>query len=779
MATDADLFSLYGKLRDTLLTRHFAVGRYFRANHLSLANHLGSLHSPGSLTSPDWDDHNLGCDRDIVRPTTYTSAGDLLGKQAGAQLIERWRVGDHERENPLMRAGLLLICLAVEHHLGRQGAALIIREALTTIGSLYKFGDTCSGYPIRWDPVTSDHWVTRRDGPNTRLQYCCDFLLSSSRDAYLYCTPFQDPRYTGLMRTEDFKQLGHSEKQAYTAARWKSLDRYRRWEPSMDELVGLIMGYDIVYRLVDEQAIRDEVRRQVNDLGTYLAEHGYLLVRPLGGFSARGASGVLPALGFPWGRVFERITGTPYESRASFKEACQKAGVWQSLSARMFWYTFLSMPIALIFATLPLAFLGTKLGGISASLGIAAVMLTISGVLARAYAVYQSGECFDVWGWPGDGTSDFPANTYAQDEFATAYILKALAPSFSFQWMMRIFRDHGTSWAARFPPLIGLTGLDDQDERVAKAFLAFLPERRMHSELDADYPEIQKYTVDPFSSAVAVVLGAGEDEERNLVSLLDRWHGELANTAREDWTIVDDVNGTVSEAYEPALPFMAALALSWLHARRRADAGNPVPPGVGFPSPPTAADKFPEPTIPDAVVKSGVVLPADTWAGGELAPTDLFADGNSKQEEPPPPALKPSAQKTLAVDRTVIVREADWGVDTGVVLQDEDEYLIEATGEIWAGVWFTSTNGPEGWNYIDWDLKFPVHGPPNGYPFALIGRLGGNGYFYVGKRYPAAPQPGLWGQLHLGASQRLWLRTNDDTPGNGMFEFTCRIRVWR
>ena len=80
MATSAELISLYGDLRATLLARHFAVGRYFRANYVSIDNRLGVLHAGGSPSSGDIDDRDLGCDREIVRPSTYASAVDLLGK---------------------------------------------------------------------------------------------------------------------------------------------------------------------------------------------------------------------------------------------------------------------------------------------------------------------------------------------------------------------------------------------------------------------------------------------------------------------------------------------------------------------------------------------------------------------------------------------------------------------------------------------------------------------------------------------------------------------------
>ena len=807
MATSAELISLYGDLRATLLARHFAVGRYFRANYVSIDNRLGVLHAGGSPSSGDIDDRDLGCDREIVRPSTYASAVDLLGKDSATQTLERWRVADHDRENPLLFSGQLLICLAVEHHLGRR-VAPIIKTALHSIATMYKFDqEHFRGYPIRYDAITSDHWVTRSENGRVKPRYCCRFFLSPDRNSYLYCTPFQNPRYTPFIPVEQFKRMREQEKMDYHNARQRSLSWHRRWEPSMDELVGLIMGYDIVFRLVDDQDIRDEVRRQVNNLGDYLAEHGYLLVRPGGGFTALGASGAIPAFEFPWQRVFERITGNRYEPRVGFEGACGKAGVWDCLAGPVAWATVAGVVVAVAVSVISTWLVGGILGGV---IGILALItgIPLGIIVARALAILSHSDCFDVWAWPGykkdeldeTGKRKEPQkDTRAQDEFVLAYLLKKLPLVFRFRSYVDFLAKHKGGWTAQHPPYVALTGLGDADGTVRSAYLAFLPERRKHS-LAWEAPwveggwhhECDMYAANPFASAVAVVLGAGEDEERNLVQLLHRWYVHLVGHGR-DWELADGGGGTVMEGFRPALPFMAALALSWLHAKRRADAGSPPPAAFGFPVPPTTSDLFPEPRIPrtvrDKAASGEVVLPEDTWGDAGWTPGSKFS-GNlfdtstppPKQGEPPPPDLKPPEQKQLLPETTITVSEADWDVDTGVELNPEDEYVIEASGEIWAGVWATGTNGPDGWRNIEYDHKFPVHGWPDGHPYALIGKVGANGYFFVGSRFPKNDPDR---ELYLGpGTQRLWLRTNDDVPGNGSKRepgkaFTCRIKVWR
>ena len=114
----------------------------------------------------------------------------------------------------------------------------------------------------------------------------------------------------------------------------------------------------------------------------------------------------------------------------------------------------------------------------------------------------------------------------------------------------------------------------------------------------------------------------------------------------------------------------------------------------------------------------------------------------------------------------ITVREADFDIDTGIEAKFLDRLTFNATGLIWAGVVFTGQNGPNGWNSIDPDPKFPLVGS---HPYCLIGRMDGR-YFFVGD-----------GQVffYRGKGSRVALRTNDDSPGNGTGAFDCTIQQWR
>ena len=105
-------------------------------------------------------------------------------------------------------------------------------------------------------------------------------------------------------------------------------------------------------------------------------------------------------------------------------------------------------------------------------------------------------------------------------------------------------------------------------------------------------------------------------------------------------------------------------------------------------------------------------------------------------------------------DTIVAVNEGDRDVDTQIDVEYNDRLVYSANGEIWAGVWFTGLNGPQGWDNIDYSPKFPL---PGTHPYSLLGRLDGR-LFYIGRGFD---------RYYRGRNSRLFLRINDDSPGNG------------
>ena len=131
-----------------------------------------------------------------------------------------------------------------------------------------------------------------------------------------------------------------------------------------------------------------------------------------------------------------------------------------------------------------------------------------------------------------------------------------------------------------------------------------------------------------------------------------------------------------------------------------------------------------------------------------------------------------SSNWALVYNTWITVREAESDIDTAIYVQPGDEFELEANGDIWAGVAFTGRNGPKGWNTVDHDPKFPLHVGSNAHPYSLIGRFAGRDWFYVGMHLGRVPYTDT-------TARRLFLRTNDDTPGNGNGQFHCLVRVWR
>lgn len=126
----------------------------------------------------------------------------------------------------------------------------------------------------------------------------------------------------------------------------------------------------------------------------------------------------------------------------------------------------------------------------------------------------------------------------------------------------------------------------------------------------------------------------------------------------------------------------------------------------------------------------------------------------------------------LVVDKYVTVREFDSDRDVGVNLKNGDWVDISASGSIWAGVWFTGENGPQGWFSHTAGGDFPLPGTA---PFCLLGKTSEDGYFYIGQGMRRTYQ-----NTTLGPGEtRLSLRINDNKPRNGSGAFNVRIQVWR
>ncbi len=128
-------------------------------------------------------------------------------------------------------------------------------------------------------------------------------------------------------------------------------------------------------------------------------------------------------------------------------------------------------------------------------------------------------------------------------------------------------------------------------------------------------------------------------------------------------------------------------------------------------------------------------------------------------------ALAPGADaagpiKTVTVEVPESALEA---VYSGVRLRRGQRANIACTGKIWAGVWLTGENGPEGWENTSANSNYPL---PGARVFSAIGKVGSGAYFYVGQ-----------GTQRKGTG-RLYLSINDDEHNNGSGAFTCTVKVY-
>ncbi|HEU5321583.1 MAG TPA: DUF2934 domain-containing protein [Methylomirabilota bacterium] len=738
---------LYGKLRAAILARHFAIGRYFRTNLFLESTILGTVPIEQlARLSPD------------------------------AQEVERWKILDAGRgpDNPHLYGSQLMTCLAVEYLLGRTDARTIIKLALQTLASLYKSTKPhFQGYVLRFDAVTNGSWKVRRENDRPVPLYSRDFPIGAD-GRYIYSTPLNDPRYV--------RPVQHN---------YEPPDRYAmKWlcraaEASMDEHVGLILSYFVLYHLVNDVEIRAEVRRQAANLADYLAEHGYLLVRPAGGLSGHAVFIEYAAL-----RAFSRITGQDFPSRVDFVDALKKADVWRCVEAPFVAATVGGATLGVILAALQGLFMLSV--GVPPQTVLDSLGPTVNGTVeaARALALSSVPSCFDVWALP-----------YAQ-EFAAAYLMKLVEPGPRFGLWLQGMQGLGQGSATGFPPFLGLTALDDTSAGIGSGYLAWLQARRS-SGLD----QTRRRASDSlFASAVAVVLGAGPAEEQTLAAKLqqahDEFHGPLATRwfgDRSYWTGQDLLplrsapEGPAEDALL-AVDYMSALALAWLHVRRQAERGTPVT-TPGFPRLPDPA-LWPNASVPSSVIAavqaggSGApVLPLGAIQSGRLVQdgqgANLFLDPVPRSPEPAPilpPVGTILKEKTVVVPESggdVAVREVDGDPSTAIIVRNGESVAIDAvSGDIWAGVFLTGRNGPNGWDdRIEYDTKFPYHGFPDAHPYCLLAKF--KNYVFVGSRGLASTRYFVDPEIDPNAECPLVLRVNDDAPGNGNGAFQCRVRVWK
>ncbi len=654
MADRDQLRELYEALRAQYLVRHFGLGKYFRRDHASTFHALGDFSKNVMAGAAGTD---LSC-ADVAEGAVVATAAtplDIDAFIASTDPLAPYTIGLRSNENPLIDTGLTLVFLAVETSLGNRASLPILGRVLATVGALFKFPSDSifAGYPLRYTEVHSDHWSTGADG---RPQVCCEFLTAQD-GSYRYCTPANDDRLRGADGSIPRRLC-------------------RRWEPSFDEICGLVAGYSLAHQLVDDGQTKQTIEMQADALGRYLAACNYILVRPEGGFATRGASGLGTALGFGLDRALSRITGTSYAPTGDFSDAMRLAGVWDRVKTGY----YAGGAVGAVAGVVVGGALGV-IGGLTTGIGLTA------GALAGGLGGYAVGAALGL-------RAQADAFEVANPEFDIAsLVLHVPGFRFRFQVLMTVWGNLPAD--PKIDHLIlatALAAIGDPDDTVGAAFIDFaspiatdssansfagnggtLPRTRarpLANAIMAHHFDAYRDTLSPVDRTITSPADAAL--ERSVQDMWGAFQTPPAGRAPDQagngprWSQKLPVNtlpACLGEDPALALEYLATVALGWLAAKKRADAGSvqtvvlaalDTPPD--FSTRPLWAPKVPAAVLAAAPGTVPIAASSLPPAPGELPPAggvDAFVNA------PTPPAAGPTPTPALQTTQVVVTIAAD------------------------------------------------------------------------------------------------------------------------
>ena len=742
MTTARQHLVLYGRVRKALLSRYFALGRFFRNDFFQESTALEFFGEPDS-----------DADKEKARHKTFAK----LGRQDQTSTL--WEKGPANRDNPWLFGSKLTIALATEARLGFKRTEPLLARTLRSCEQLFKFKGEFSGYPLRFDPVTSDSWLDDSPGGVSR-----NFLLKPDGKSYLFSTPQSDPRhFPCFIEDTGLRLMGRRRFLRHARDRNQYLENYRKWEPSQDEMVGVVTTYVALAEGTRDKSIAKIAKRRLDAIAEYLASHGYLGVRPQGGLVARGPGDALPALEWPFVNAIARVTEnepSAFTPMARYEDALADAGLWDLFKGP----TDRAMAIAWATSVASPALTATLYSAL-AEWGIVSGQLKFisPGSIGFATGIYLARDGFDVWNWWDDGKQK------VTDDAASGMALAALLHSWGAEHRFLNYVDlvAGTTgprapWSTGFLPYLGFISAGGTETTTPVSYQHWLQTRRQRK---VDTDPIAGWSSSCFASAVSLLLSdrSNPAEEAILIRLLDARHTHLSDKKASDPFILDQRDVFA------ALDYVAALALAWRYRRAREDAGDALMPG--FPTIPASDTIFPEPAVPKLVVDKlpgyvpvaaiqGKVPP--TYAGREA---HLF-ERNSPERPMVPNPLVTFTGDVLLHDETFKVRPGR-ELLTGIVLRWGDEWEITADGELDVD---GSTVGPDGLEGPVNDARFPVHSgrDPNGMAHGLVAHL--NNYVFIGAK--RRKERWLYPEEAL-----LYLRINQSQrAGTGAFNARVKVR---
>lgn len=742
---------IHAAARAQILSRFFAMGASGRRNHLSMLRQL---------------------------------AGAVPEDPAASDLA-RWSVTSDNNDNPWMLGAQLLVAMAIEQAAGNEESRRVLASSQDTLSSLMAWNEpgvgSAAGLPLRWDAGIPN------DGPDESTHFLC-----GADGRYLDSLPSSDMHHYARRATTTLQSLiGPSDAQAYIDAQGDYSQRYRGPELSTDELCGLVASCWSLAKLTTDPAIQAQATIHAHAVGNYVADNGYVLVRPMGAVSYRGGvASMLPVYEYPIARALGSVTGSDFSARIDFKTAMTRAGYWRNLGGTIEKYQVLGWTFAVaagVVAPALVAGLGLVTAGVEGFLADQVVPL---GSVLAGCAVLDRHDCFDVEGRDDGGNE--------QIEAAGALIARAAPNKPALYRAVTTLQAQFvpfTVWSVDFQPWMGLTGLDDPDPVVRDTYLEWFRLRQALADPGREPKGHGSRTL--FAAGIAALLANDDASEQHLVAELERGIVDLYRDCYFDpripVTVLKDSDGNPNGWREDcvfpwretndryaALDLLVGMSLAFLHAQRAAAAGMPVA-TPRFPQPLAAARfaSWPIAAVPanclPALAANGIGLEAiqgtpDPVAGASgyaLFPDVVVPRRRAPRRAPDVPV------GTLMCDVTLQVRAQDTGdIATGVTLFKGHEIQIDANGRLWAGAVGVDANGPAGspGRMAD-DTTWPLHTgiDPAATQYCLLGRL--NGYFRIGDGIGRT----RW-RYH--EARPLFLRVNDDVPGDGNGQFSVRIRVW-
>lgn len=556
---------LYGRLRAAMLSRHFCVDRGRRVHQFSDigvckipqgADGFNALEVRPEIPLDVFDklpvtERQAAIDAVSNRWATLSPAERLQARELGAE---------RNGENPWLFFAPLAVALGVEVRLGHRPAVAVLDAALDTWGRMFRSSGAFAGYPLRWDPIASEPGKEHWNGAHMRSG---EFPLDA-QGRYDFSGRANDVRAHPFRSEAILQQLlpaGQNAKSHIEAMNMHHR-QFQQWEPSQDEVVGMLTLAWSAGLMSGDAALRTRTTHILRPLATYLSTHGYLLVKPGGGLVPRGHGDSLVGAELAVGQLFQDLLGAPFAPAVDWPGAMRLAGLWESVET--------AWSIGGRLGTLVDVMTLLTQAGAALSSGVAAaiapsVLAVAAGPglatkLGRMAGVASMSNVFDSYR-DGEGTADPALSAF----------LHQFPPGQRYDVFMAVM-DVLPNWlpSVGFVPFLSLLALDSGNTQVRNAYQTWFS---LRASAATDRTPLT-------ALAVACVLDGSGRWEPELAARLQQAHDDFVTQHGSDLPVRlargDLTGGRLAhvEHCHEAADYCGALALAWWHAQRAAAAAH-------------------------------------------------------------------------------------------------------------------------------------------------------------------------------------------------------------